>query len=91
VAYTRDDFSAGYRPEYLASASLSYEWSDKLGTYYEIAARFHTAEPEGDVVILGTGLTYKLTKNIQLDAGVNFGIASSTDRINPFVGVSTRF
>ena len=31
------------------------------------------------------------TNNLQLDAGVNFGVTSAADRVNPFVGVSTRF
>ena len=85
----REGASSGYHAEYLSSASLSYEWNEKLGTYYEVAARFGT--DSGDVVVLGTGLTYKLTKNLQLDAGVNFGVTSAADRINPFVGLAMRF
>ena len=91
VAWIRDEASSGYRPEYLASVSLAYEWNDKVGTYYEIAARFHTDDPRGDAVVFGTGVTYSVTKNLQLDAGVNFGLTSAADRINPFVGISTRF
>ncbi|KAB2912187.1 MAG: transporter [Hyphomicrobiaceae bacterium] len=91
VVYTKDSDASGYHPEYLTSASLGYEWSEKLGTYYEVAARFHTADPRGDVVVLGTGFTYKVSKNVQLDAGVNVGVTSAADRINPFVGLATRF
>ena len=36
-------------------------------------------------------MTYTVTENLQLDAGVNFGVTSAADRVNPFVGVSTRF
>ncbi len=91
VAWIRDDAGSGYRPEYLASASLAYEWNGRIGTYYEIAARFHTDDPRGDAVAFGTGVTYSVTKNLQLDAGVNFGLTSAADRINPFIGISTRF
>lgn len=91
VAYIKNDSETGYHAEYLSSASLSYEWSEKLGSYYEVAARFHTEDPRGEIVVLGTGFTYKLGKNVQLDAGVNFGVTSAADRINPFVGLSTRF
>jgi hypothetical protein len=91
VVWVKDDDAAGYRAEYLASASLAYEWTDKLGTYYEVAANFNTGDPRGDVVVLGTGVTYAVTDNLQLDAGVNFGVTSAADRVNPFVGVSTRF
>lgn len=89
LVYVKDGDTSGYHAEYLSSASLSYDWSDKVGTYYEVAARFDTSA--GDVVVLGTGLTYKLNKNLQLDAGVSFGVTSAADRINPFVGLAMRF
>jgi hypothetical protein len=91
VHWLREDAASRYHPEYLASASLSYEWNDKLGTFYEVIARLHTEDPRGDVVYLATGFTYKLGKNLQLDAGVNVGVTSAADRVNPFVGVSRRF
>jgi len=91
LVHLREDVESGYHTEYLASASFSYEWNEKLGTYYEVAGRFNTENSRGDPVVLGTGLTYKLTKNLQLDAGVNIGVTPAADRINPFVGISARF
>lgn len=92
----RDDIEEpGVRPgthtEWLASASFAYSWTEKLGTYYEVAGRFGTQDPRGDIGILGTGVTYKLSANVQLDAGVNFGVTKAADRINPFVGITARF
>jgi hypothetical protein len=81
----------GTHTEWLASASFSYEWSENFSTYYEIAGRFETRDPRGDIGILATGFTYKLSKNVQLDGGVNFGVTKAADRINPFVGISARF
>jgi hypothetical protein len=74
-----------------STSPFSYEWSEQLGTYYEVASRLHTEDPRGDIVVLGTGLTYKLGKNVQLDGGVNFDVTQAADRINPFVGLSIRF
>jgi len=91
VVWTRADAADDYHAEYLASASLSYEWTEKLGTYYEVAGRFNTGDPRGDAVVLGTGVTYQLNKNMQLDAGVNVGVTPAADRINPFVGLAVRF
>jgi Putative MetA-pathway of phenol degradation len=91
LAHLREDAESSYHTEYLASASFSYEWSEKFGTYYEIAGRFNTENSRGDPVVLGTGFTYKLTKDVQLDAGVNFGVTPAADRINPFLGLSVRF
>ena len=91
VVWTRADAADDYHAEYLASASLSYEWTEKLGTYYEVAGRFNTGDPRGDAVVLGTGVTYQVSKNMQLDAGVNVGVTSAADRFNPFVGMAVRF
>ena len=64
---------------------------DRKTRHYEVAATLDTDDPRGDIVVLGTGITYAATDNIQLDAGVNVGVTSAADRINPFVGLSTRF
>lgn len=82
---------AGYHVEWLGSASLSYEWTNRLGSYLEVATRLGTGDPRGDVVLVGVGLAYKVHKNLQLDGGVNIGVTPAADRINPFVGVSARF
>jgi hypothetical protein len=81
----------GTHTEWFSSASFGYEWTEKLGTYYEVAGRFNTGDPRGDIGVLGTGITYKVTKNVQLDAGINFGITRAADRVNPFLGLSARF
>jgi len=88
---THNGDTRGYHTEWLGSASLSYEWTENLGTYYEIAARANTQNPLGDPVVLATGFTYKLGKNMQLDGGINFGVTRAADLINPFVGISMRF
>ena len=91
VVWIKDDDISGYHREYLATAAVSYEWTDKIGTYYEIAATFNTGELRDEAVILATGITYAVTDNLQLDAGINFGVTDAADRFNPFVGVSQRF
>jgi hypothetical protein len=91
LVHLREDPESRYHTEYLASASFSYEWSEKFGTYYEIAGRFNTENLQGDPVVVGTGFTYKLSNNVQFDAGVNVGVTRAADRVNPFVGLSSRF
>jgi hypothetical protein len=91
VVRIRTEATAGYHAEFVGSASLSYEWSDTFGTYYEVATRLNTDDPRGDPVVLGTGFTWRLSKNVQFDMGVNFAVAPAADRINPFVGLTTRF
>ena len=91
VHVVRNDGAPGHHAEYLASASLSYEWSEAVSTYYEVAARFNTGNPLGDVAVLATGFTYKLSKNLQFDGGVRVGVTNAADRFSPFVGVSARY
>jgi hypothetical protein len=91
VHVVRNEDRGGHHAEYLASASLSYEWSETVSTYYEVAARFNTGNPLGDVAVLATGFTYKLSKNVQFDGGVRFGVTEAADRFAPFFGVSARY
>lgn len=91
IHVVRNSDTGGHHAEYLASASLSYEWTEALSSYYEIAARFNTDDTRGDIAVLATGLTYKLSKNLQLDGGIRFGATKAADRVSPFVGVSARY
>lgn len=91
VASVHNETTPRYHAEYAATASLSYEWTEALGTYYEIGGRFGLDDPRGDIVFVGTGVTYKLNKNLQVDAGINFGLTKAADVVNPFVGISARF
>jgi hypothetical protein len=38
-----------------------------------------------------SGFTYALTRDIQLDAGVNIGLTDAADDVNPFLGLSLRY
>ncbi len=91
VFAVKDADDSGYHAEYSAIAALSYEWTDKFGTYAEVASLFGLDDPRGDIFVLGTGWTYALTDDVQLDGGVNFGLTDASDRYNPFVGLSMRF
>jgi hypothetical protein len=83
--------SSGYHTE---GAGTAYFWHSLIGQlsgYVEFASRVST---EADVPWLGTvdlGVTYMLTKNIQLDTGVRVGVTKSADNLNPFIGISVRF
>jgi hypothetical protein len=45
----------------------------------------------GWIGVLGTGLTYWLSDNFQLNAGMNFGLTRAADEYNPFVGLAFGF
>jgi hypothetical protein len=91
MSWVRGDAASGYQPEYTWSTSLGYDWTDVWGSYIELAGRFNTEDPRGEPVSFGAGITYAVTSYLQLDAGLNVGLTSAADRINPFVGFSARF
>lgn len=82
---------SGYHVEYLNSASLSYDWTEKLSTYYEVATLFGTQNALGGIVTLDTGVLYKFGHDWQFDVGFNFGVTRASDRVDATIGLSKRF
>jgi hypothetical protein len=83
--------SPGYHPEGAGTAYFWHSIFGQLSGYVEFASR---ASAEPSVPWLGTldlGMTYMLTKNIQLDSGTRLGLTASADDVNPFIGISVRF
>ncbi|MSU64422.1 MAG: transporter [Pedosphaera sp.] len=87
----RNDGRSGHHAEFVNSITFAHDIVGKLGGYAEF---FSAVSAESGAKWVGTvdlGLTYGLTDNIQLDAGVNIGLTKSADDINPFIGLSWRF
>lgn len=87
----RDDDDRGHHAEFVNTITLSHDIVGNLGGYVEF---FSAVSAESDSEWIGTldlGLTYGITDNIQLDAGVNIGVTDSADDVNPFLGLSWRF
>ena len=80
-----------YRPGGILTFSLGHAITEKFGFYYEAITRYGIGDGRGEIQTLGGGITYKVNKNLQLDAGVNFGVTRASDRVNPFVGFSARY
>lgn len=85
--YLRDSGATTHHAELVITANLEYEWTGTFGTFYEVVYQFG----RDDIVLLDTGCTYLLNKNVQLDAAVNFGVTPAAPRIKPFVGITMRF
>ncbi|MBI5775686.1 MAG: transporter [Verrucomicrobia bacterium] len=87
----RDGGTSGYHPEFVNSITFSHDIAGKLGGYVEFFSSVSTERGSAWIGTLDVGLTYGLTENIQLDAGVNFGLTRAADDVNPFVGITFRF
>lgn len=87
----RDDLGSGNHAVFVNTITFGHTIIGRLDGYVEF---FSEVSGTGDEPWVGTvdlGLTYGLTDDIQLDAGVNLGVTESADDVNPFLGVTFRF
>ncbi|OKH50323.1 hypothetical protein NIES2101_19900 [Calothrix sp. HK-06] len=90
-ALNKNNNDSGYNVGFINSVVLGYQATEKLGTYIEFFTDFTTESNSELVATFDTGVTYLLTENLQLDAGVNIGLTQASDDFNSFVGFSVRF
>src|SRR5690606_21255969 len=91
VDIVADDDGRGHHAEWVNSITLGRELTERLGAYVEF---FSAVSAERHTPWIGTvdaGLTFAVTSNVQIDAGVNFGVTRAADDLNPFIGLSWRF
>ena len=87
----RDTRSSGYHPEFVNTVTFGHDIIGDLGGYVEFFSSLSAERGASWVGTVDLGLTYALTKNLQLDAGINIGVTRAADDFNPFVGLSFRF
>ena len=81
----------GHNPEFINTITFGHNIVGDLDGYVEFFSAVSTEEDSEWVGTFDMGLTYGLTEDIQLDAGVNIGVTRSADDWNPFLGLSWRF
>ena len=87
----RDEDDGGYHAEFINSIALGRGLVGDLFGYVEFFSAV-SAERDADWVgTFDTGLIYRLTDNLQLNAGVNIGVTRSADDWNPFAGIAWRY
>jgi hypothetical protein len=86
-----DEENHGYHSEFENSVAVGRELFENLFTYVEFFSWVSTEQFSQWVGTFDIGLTYSLTRNVQLNAGVNIGLTHSADDWNPFVGLAWRF
>lgn len=91
VDIVADDPGDDHTADFVNTVTFSHDIVGNLGGYVEF---FSQVSAEARYEWIGTfdlGLTYAITENVQLDAGVNIGVTDSADDINPFLGLSWRY
>ena len=81
----------GHHAEFIQSITFSHAIVGKLEGYVEFFSSVSAERGSSWVATADFGLTYGLTENLQLDAGVAIGITRAADDLNLFLGVTFRF
>lgn len=87
----RDESGTDYHGDFIHSITVGHDIAGRLGGYVEFFSDLSTARHAGWIGTVDAGLTFALTKNIQLDCGCNFGVTPAADDFNPFAGITVRF
>ncbi|MDE1146173.1 MAG: transporter [Azospirillaceae bacterium] len=91
LALNRNVVGDGYDPDIAFSVSLSHPLGQVLDGYVELYGERQTGADAQTVASLDMGVTWQLTANFSLDAGVNIGLSKAADDLNPFLGFTVRF
>ncbi len=76
----------------IAAVTLGKGWTDKFGTYFEIAAQqLASNKYGGNVITYDMGATYALTNDLQVDVGFAWGLNKHSPDFAWGVGVAVRF
>lgn len=89
--FIRDESGSGHHPEFVNTVTFAHDIAGNLGGYIEFFSAVSTERGSEWIGTVDAGLTYGLTEDIQLDAGINIGVTRSADDWNPFLGISWRF
>jgi hypothetical protein len=90
VDQARNSDRGGYHQDFITSVTVGHDigkWSGYVELFSDVSNEPHS----GWVATFDCGVSYKVTKNVQFDAGVNIGLTDAADDWNPFVGLSVRY
>ena len=78
-----------YFVEFVHTASLGVILTDAVGAYVEYIG-IQPSDGGDYVALLGTGLTYGVSEDVQLDVGVNVGLTDDAEEFTVFSGLTFR-
>lgn len=91
VDHLQDSDSSDYHQEFINTVTVSHDIVGQLAGYVELFSNVSTESGSKWIATFDFGFTYALTRDIQLDAGMNIGLTSAADDFNPFIGLSMRY
>jgi hypothetical protein len=91
VDHLRSSSGSSYHQEFSNTVAISHDLGDKLGFYVELFNSVSNERHSAWIATFDFGFTYAVTRDIQLDAGMNIGLTDAADDFNPFIGLSMRY
>lgn len=90
--FNEDVENAGdLRTDFINSVTFAHPIAGDLNGYVEFFSKITEGFKSDWIGMVDAGLTYGLTEDIQLDAGINVGVTRAADDFNPFCGLSVRY
>jgi hypothetical protein len=80
-----------YHAEFLNTITFGYSFTQKFRGYVEFAATVNMIQASRWIGQVDAGVSYGVTRNLQLDCGANVGVTRSAPAVQPFVGLTFRF
>lgn len=91
IDWLQDSNSSDYHEEFINTVTVSHDIAGKLAGYVELFSNVSTERGGKWIATFDFGFTYAVTRDIQLDAGMNIGLTDAADDLNPFIGLSMRY
>lgn len=91
IGALRNSGNTHYRDSYGVILGLDQTIARKLVASIEVSAFGTSDRKEKTAYAVSPSLAYLVGRNVQLDAGANFGLNKSTPRYNPYGGISVRY
>jgi outer membrane putative beta-barrel porin/alpha-amylase len=91
VDHVRDSSGSSYHQEFSNTVAVSHDIVENLGFYIELFNSVSNERHSAWIATFDFGFTYAVTRDIQLDAGMNIGLTDAADDFNPFIGLSMRY
>ena len=80
VDHVQNSDSSDYHQEFIHTVTVSHDIAGKLAGYVELYSNVSTESGAKWIATFDFGFTYAITRDIQLDAGMNIGLTSRGGR-----------
>lgn len=84
----RNEQDDGYDLVWLNTLTVGRDVTERVGVFVELALEVGAGRPAAS---FNTGATYSVNKDIQLDAGIYWGLTRAAPDVTVFAGFTTRF